>query len=387
MRKQIDTCVDDIGVDVVKTGMLASAGTVSVVADALRKHGVSLSVVDPVMVATSGARLLPEDAVKTLCDRLLPETFILTPNVPEANLILKEAGQPAVDVTDVDGLVKLATMVHSLGPQYVLLKGGHLPLTKDEQVAKSDNEKHLVVNVLVGKDCVDVTRLQYQASRNTHGTGCSLASAIACQLAGGSTVQHAVKAACRYVEAGIKTSLGLGKGSGPLNHFHSIQTLPFAPGGFIDYVLEREDVMPAWEEYTCHDFTRQLGDGTLQVANYKHYMIQDYLYLIQFARANALAGYKAKNIDDIAGAATIVTHITHEMDLHISECEELGLTKQDLEQCEEDQGNCWYSGLMYAQADQSQPALHTVAIASTSELQKTGLLFRLVCCLVCSGTA
>ena len=130
------------------------------------------------MVATTGAQLLPEEAVKTLCDELLKETFILTPNIPEANLILKSAGQSPVDVYDLDGLKKLAAAVHELGPRYVLIKGGHLPFTSGYKVAESDQDKVLVANVLHGEDVEEVVVYLYRKSRNTHGTGCSLACTL-----------------------------------------------------------------------------------------------------------------------------------------------------------------------------------------------------------------
>ncbi|KAK3724139.1 trifunctional hydroxymethylpyrimidine kinase/phosphomethylpyrimidine kinase/thiaminase [Vermiconidia calcicola] len=321
VKQQIDACIEDIGVDVVKTGMLASASTISIVADALRKHKIALSVVDPVMVATTGAQLLPEEAVKTLCYELLRETYILTPNIPEANLILKEAGLPSVEVRDLDGLKELASAVHGLGPKYVLLKGGHIPLTLDHKVAKSDADKKIVVNVLLGENVSEVIESQYQSSRNTHGTGCTLASAIACNLAQGATIVNSVRKACRYVDAGIRTSPNLGKGSGPLNHFHSLQILPFAPGTFVEYILDREDVKPAWREFTHHEFVRQMGDGTLPEESFKYYMIQDYLYL----------------------AASIVTHIRHEIELHLSECKQFGLTQEQIESYEESQACTAYS--------------------------------------------
>ena len=175
VKQQIDACVEDIGVDVVKTGMLASASTISIVADALKRHRISLSVIDPVMVATTGAQLLPEKAVKTLCDELLKETFILTPNIPEANMILKAADRPSVEVEGLEDLKMLAAAVLELGPRYVLLKGGHIPLTSEYKVARSDEEKAVIVNVLVGDGVQEVIESKYQNSRNTHGTGCSLA--------------------------------------------------------------------------------------------------------------------------------------------------------------------------------------------------------------------
>ena len=104
-----------------------------------------------VMVATSGAQLLPEDAVKTLCNDLLPQTYILTPNIPEANLILKEAGHTPFDIQDLGDLQKLAAALHKLGVKYVLLKGGHVPLTSEYKVASSEDDKKIVANVLHGE--------------------------------------------------------------------------------------------------------------------------------------------------------------------------------------------------------------------------------------------
>ena len=156
-------------------GMLASAGTISVVANAFRKYDFKYTVVDPVMVATSGARLLPENAIKTMCDDLLPLTYLITPNIPEANLILQESGQPAIDVKDLDGLKQLAHAVHRLGPRHVLIKGGHLPLDAHHNTAQFDSAKKIVANVLYGEGVDEVIELPYQSSRNTHGTGCTLA--------------------------------------------------------------------------------------------------------------------------------------------------------------------------------------------------------------------
>ncbi|KAK5287156.1 trifunctional hydroxymethylpyrimidine kinase/phosphomethylpyrimidine kinase/thiaminase [Cryomyces antarcticus] len=180
VKKQIDACIDDIGVDVVKTGMLASAETINVVADALQRHRVAVSVVDPhlidqVMVATSGAQLLPEKAVKVLLEKLLPMTTILTPNLPEAELLLKEAGLDLKKTESLDDLIKMAKAVQNLGPKYVLIKGGHLPLTRGGAVSVEEADRHVVVNVLYGEGNTVIVENDYQKSRNTHGTGCCLA--------------------------------------------------------------------------------------------------------------------------------------------------------------------------------------------------------------------
>ncbi|KAL1857446.1 hypothetical protein VTK73DRAFT_8095 [Phialemonium thermophilum] len=151
-------------------------------------------------------------------------------------------------------------------------------------------------------------------------------------------IPEAVKAACRYVEAAIKTAPGLGHGNGPLNHFHSTYTLPFAPGRFVEYLLQRSDVDAVWRRFVNHPFVLAMGNGSLPLDSFKGYLIQDYLYLVHFARANALASYKAKTIEDISASAEIVGHIYREMSLHIGYCEGFGISKTEIERTEEKSG-------------------------------------------------
>ncbi len=181
------------------------------------------------MISTSGSQLLPEAAVQGLRKKLLPLTTVLTPNIPEATLLLKDAGLNYTEPQDLQGLIDVAKQVATLGPKAVLLKGGHLPLTNDHKTARSPDEASRVIDVLYDGDEVTLFETEFLVSKNTHGTGCSLASAIAANLALGKDMKRAVRSAVRFVEAGIKTSTQLGKGSGPINHFHSVYSLPFAP--------------------------------------------------------------------------------------------------------------------------------------------------------------
>lgn len=225
--------------------MLSSAETIDVIAETLQAHKVPVIVLDPVcptccspnrhsnqhqqvMVSTSGSQLLPEKAVKELRTKLLPLTTILTPNIPEALLLLKDAGAETSEPKDLEGMVELAKKICSLGPKAVLLKGGHLPLTKDHETSQ-EKEGALVVDILFDGTTTTLFETEFLVSKNTHGTGCSLASAIAANLASGKDMIRAVRSAVRFVEVGIKTSIDLGKGSGPINHFHSTYTMPFAP--------------------------------------------------------------------------------------------------------------------------------------------------------------
>jgi hydroxymethylpyrimidine kinase/phosphomethylpyrimidine kinase len=127
------------------------------------------------MVSTSGAILLPENAIDTLIHRLLPITTVLTPNLPEAKLLLQNVHGKYVEPKSCDDLVQMAKDIQKLGPKYVLLKGGHIPLTRDRKITKDEADYHIVFNVLAGTDGVDTFESEFLSSKNTHGTGCSLA--------------------------------------------------------------------------------------------------------------------------------------------------------------------------------------------------------------------
>ncbi|KAJ5787531.1 Phosphomethylpyrimidine kinase type-1 [Penicillium paradoxum] len=309
VRKQINAGLEDVGADVVKLGMLSSAETIDVIAETLQVHKVPAIVLDPVMVSTSGSQLLPTKAIKELRTKLLPLTTILTPNIPEALLLLKDAGREISEPINLAEMIELAKKICSLGPKAVLLKGGHLPLTKEHKTPQDPKEATLVVDILFDGTTVTLFETEFVISNNTHGTGCSLASAIAANLALGKDIIRAVRGAVRFVEVGIKTSIDLGKGSGPINHFHSTYTMPFAPGRFLEYLLDRPDVQRVWQKFTYHEFVEGLGQGTLPVERFKAYLVQDYLYL----------------------SAQVVLHIQREMELHLDYCTAFGLTKQEME--------------------------------------------------------
>ena len=236
------------------------------------------------MVATSGAQLLPGEAVKLLREKLLPLTTILTPNIPEGILLLRDTDVHLKLPEDLESAKSLAREIHKLGPRAVLLKGGHMPLTNAYTQPNKHEEPSLIVDILYDGTEFTLIESKYQKTRNTHGTGCSLASAIAANLALHQTVAMAIRNACRYVEAGIATSKDLGSGNGPINHFHSVQRLPFAPGRFFEYLLDRADVKHVWKAFTQHEFLQKLGDASLPAEAFKHFLVQDYLYLVNFAR-------------------------------------------------------------------------------------------------------
>ena len=204
---QIDVVAQDIGIDVVKTGMLSSTEIIESVAAAIGRNQLQPIVVDPVMVAASGAHLLQEEAVDAMRDRIVPIATVLTPNIPEAEVLVDQ------DIATVEDMITAGKSLREMGATAVVVKGGHLN-TRDNSL----------VDVLVDSDGVSEFRSMRVESSNLHGTGCTFASAIASRLAFGDSVPAAVQSAQRFVMQAILTAPGLGSGHGPLNHSFAIAT-------------------------------------------------------------------------------------------------------------------------------------------------------------------
>ncbi len=230
---QIRACIDDIGVDAIKIGMLGNEATINAVADAL--EGVRVPIVlDPVMIAKGGASLIEEEAVWALMQRLLPMATVITPNVPELVALTE------TEVEDAADMLLAAQELLNAGPRAVLAKGGHLEgdqltdwlVTRQGHLAFTDAK-------------IDTT--------NSHGTGCTLSSALACGLGQGLSLPEAVKRARTYVRLALRSAPGLGQGHGPMGHGQVINDITaLAP------VLNQITV-PATDYAASIAFYRQLG--------------------------------------------------------------------------------------------------------------------------------
>ena len=197
---QIDAVVEDIGVDAAKTGMLATSDVIFVVAHKLEEHHIEKAVVDSVMVAGSGDRLLEPSAIETLKKELVPRAYIVTPNLPEAEALV---GFPV----DEEGAVKGACrQIVEMGARAVVIKGGRA--TGEESIDWFYDGRRF--------SRFAAPRI---ASRNTHGTGCTFSAAIAAQLARGAQLEAAVRLAKRYLTAVLEVGVAIGRGHGPVDHF------------------------------------------------------------------------------------------------------------------------------------------------------------------------
>ena len=200
LSQQIEAVLSDLPIDVVKVGMLFSPENAVILADRLAAHQVRMVVLDPVMSAKGGTPLLQDDALALLKQRLIPRCYLLTPNIPEAERLT------GLSITDASGMELAARALHLMGARNVLVKGGHL-------------SEGIVTDILF--DGAGFTRFSAPRtlSRNTHGTGCALASAIASFLAQGEPLPGAVLRAKLFITRAIKYAHPLGKGHGPVNHY------------------------------------------------------------------------------------------------------------------------------------------------------------------------
>ena len=202
IKTQIIYTAKDIRPDAIKIGMLHSAQVVKKVVEALKKIKVKKIILDPVMVAKGGTKLIDNSAIQVLKKKLIKHVFLITPNIPEAEVLTK------IKINNSKDMVKAANIILKLGAKNVLIKGGHL---------KSKS----LQDILVSKKTIKIFKNKKFSTKNTHGTGCSLSSAIATFLSCGKLLNKSCELGIKYVNEAIGSNLNFGKGHGPINHLNS----------------------------------------------------------------------------------------------------------------------------------------------------------------------
>ncbi|HJN59032.1 MAG TPA: bifunctional hydroxymethylpyrimidine kinase/phosphomethylpyrimidine kinase [Dehalococcoidia bacterium] len=199
---QIKAVLKDIGADFVKTGMLSNSEILRIVVKNIKENNIKNLVVDPVMVASSGDRLLNDQAVDDYRKFLIPLSKIITPNIPEAETL------SGVKIKNFEDIKINSKILFQMGCEYVLIKGGHL------------NEEYSIDYLYDGKNLLEFSERRIKTN-NIHGTGCTLSSAIAASLSLGLNMEEAVEKSKNYISEALKKSFKVGKGNNPVNHFHS----------------------------------------------------------------------------------------------------------------------------------------------------------------------
>jgi hydroxymethylpyrimidine/phosphomethylpyrimidine kinase len=198
--QQIDAIGEDLGTDALKTGMLFSGEVIEAVSERIHHYGWDNIVVDPVMIAKGGAKLLQDEAVRTLKEKLIPLTSVITPNIPEAEVLTE------MKISSLDDRKEAAKILMGMGAKAVVIKGGHA------------DDREVIDLFFDGTTCEELVSPRVE-TLHTHGTGCTFSAAITAQLANGMTMRDAVLTAKEFIRAAIEDGLGIGEGHGPTNHW------------------------------------------------------------------------------------------------------------------------------------------------------------------------
>lgn len=308
---------------VVKTGMLTPA-TVKLLAEYTARfdeHQIAL-VVDPVMIATSGDKLFDEATMDQLLGSVISHAYLMTPNYPEARALAKMVGIDPPDITTVEELGQFAaTLRTKFGCANLLLKGGHIPFNGT------------LCDVLALETGLTVFESQHIDTTDTHGSGCTLALAIAANLAKGVELTLAVANAINYVHETMVSGYKLGHGSGPLYHY--VKPPPTVEVGKGDvpkdlYGYFKQQAGSLWTEYVEHPILEKIATGTLPMHQFLYYLTQDYFYLLRYAQIHGLAAATAPTEKLIFAQAVVVNAIGEEITRHKAKMKtEYGVTVDD----------------------------------------------------------
>ena len=343
LKAQIDAVFSDIFPDAVKIGMVSSSELIHVIAESLKHWQARNIVVDPVMVSTAGSKLIADDAVESLAHELLPLATLATPNIPEAEIL------SGMKIADESAMTEAARIISEGFGCSVLVKGGH---------TVNDANDYL----FDGKAGEWFKGKRINTS-NTHGTGCTLSSAIAANLAKGFGLPESVRRAKEYISGALGAGLDLGKGCGPMMHNFNLT------GRFSRTKSLRERLMDSvadiWPEYNNHPFVKGLETGTLDPAKFRYYIIQDYHYLNEYSKVFALGAAKAKSLETMQLFSSVIGAIANvEMDVHRGYMGLLGVSQEEIDGTARHPANLSYTSYMLRVAYEEEEPEILAAILS-----------------------
>ncbi|CAF1229451.1 unnamed protein product [Adineta steineri] len=377
ISSQFHTLVNDIGVDALKIGMFHSSSLINCIVSFITKTKIPIVVFDPAIIITQ----LPVDSLDILRNELLPFVTLITPTLEETSILL---GRNIVSLSD----MKCAAQdLHRLGPKYVLIKGEHIIPSPSKQIQDKKGINDVVEDVLFDGINITVFKSQRLPKKTEYSIRCILSATITALLAHGIDITRAIQDAITYTHSIGQNSSNFDCTNDVLKHTLSMcsdQTPneSFKPTtnsalvvddkqqevvskdhndivhiksyGYIQVPrmisqqrsfiqLLKNECTQEWFDYTHHRFVEDMGNGTLPHTSFKHYLIQDYIFLTNFARCNALAAYKSSTMKEILHAANIVCHIGRESELHISYCAEWGIDPESVSSIREARPNLAYT--------------------------------------------
>lgn len=324
---------------VIKTGMLTNESIAELIDQMPRinEYNVKL-IVDPVMVSTSGSKLSDDKGMKLCVEKLMNQAFLVTPNFPEALALYELTNRVDRKITIhsmYDFIDFVISLQKSLGCKNILVKGGHIPFTENNQPATDYNNNNTQIrDVLYESEHERVTVFEstYIDSKDNHGSGCTLASAISANITKGLLLEDSILISIDFIHRGmISLENKLGFGSGPLNHTIApahvassiikttesiVGQMANQSGKFLDYLINHPDVKNNWRKYTEHRFVKDLAENNLPFNKFLYFLKQDYHYLVNYAQMHGLAASLAPTYQQTHAQATIIAEIVEEIERH-----------------------------------------------------------------------
>ena len=326
LKQQIDAIFTDIFPDAVKIGMVSSSKLIHEISKALKFYGAKNIVVDPVMVSTSGSKLINDDAIETLTQELLPLAILVTPNIPEAEIL------SGIKINNRDEMLKAAEKINADFGCSVLVKGGHDVNDANDLLCSGKNN----FKWFNGKRI---------STKNTHGTGCTLSSAIASNLAKGFSLEKSVERAKEYISGALGAMLDLGKGCGPMKHNFNLSGKFSENKSLVERLMS--SVSDIWPKYNEHPFVKGIETGNLDPEKFRYYIIQDYLYLNEYTKVFSLGVTKAKSLETLRLFASIIDAIANvEMDIHKGYMGQLKVSQDEINNTPRALANLSYTSYM-----------------------------------------
>ncbi|ODV59356.1 uncharacterized protein ASCRUDRAFT_9422 [Ascoidea rubescens DSM 1968] len=364
--KILDANFSDLKIDSIKTGMLSENGIQALKDTLIKFNYKNFLVVDPVIVSTSGFDLSKSENLKLMIDCLFKYSTLITPNYEEAREILSivdsdyynkkfaKKSNDDINTKEINKIQDIQEMcikiTESSKAKNILIKGGHIPWVIN------NDEKNYITDILYQSESKKfvIFKSLFVDSKATHGTGCTLSSSIASNLARGLTLIDSVGNSINYVHSGIvHADNSIGKGYGPLNHCYQYQfdfngennklmkfdkfndevmiSHPFEKGGFLKYLLNHPLISEKWETYTHHKFIKRMGSLKLKLSNFKIYLKQDYSYLLNYAKIHSLALSVAPDLMCIEREVEILSTIINEINQHKLKLFKIGYSEDELD--------------------------------------------------------
>ncbi|AOA60855.1 Hydroxymethylpyrimidine/phosphomethylpyrimidine kinase [Komagataella phaffii CBS 7435] len=336
LTQLLQALFEDMRIDAIKTGMMTSKAVKLLPFYLDKFHRGKPLVIDPVLSSTSGFDLGKLDVLKSSISTFFAKATVITPNFIEAKKIMCAIQGISFDTFDlpVNGINDLKALAkflqQNIGCQSVLVKGGHIPWDEDFRPSDITGKPPRYLTEVLYEQSGDVTvfKSDFNRSKFTHGTGCTLASAMAANLARGLSISESVQLSISFVQNSIKyadKSLGSGTGYGPMNHLYNISTpvclgvtksnLPFNEGHFFDHLINYPSIAPWWKRYTQHDFIKLMATGALSQKSFRHFLKQGKLYLEVYTKIYAKTVALAPSLDQLQSNTIVLKDCVRELAL------------------------------------------------------------------------